>query len=433
MDYFMKKISIKTNNIMMFFVGLILPIIIYTSFIDKITFPIYYYYFPMLLFLFFYSLYKKIKFEIKTTIFVLIHVLYLFFSSFLSQNKYISFRYSIFFTVFILIALILSKFDSWHIIFFRSIVFISSIFVFITFLSYFFNDIYKNLFFDLFSTESQIVMQGLMRRGAHVGLTNQTANNGFLISVGLALLISKIKKGNNNILVYISIVLYSLALLMTMKRSFVIAHLISITIIYLIDYKFSKRKFKKMSSLIFSIIVVVIIIMTLQLYFPAINVFASRFTIDINNINLNKLSSGRIEIYNAALDVFGDNPVLGTGVDTGSFILDARLNRSLQQVHNVYIQLLMELGLSGSLIFFGGFFVIYFKTYKVLKYYYLKDKDISYKLKVSFYIQTFWLIYCFFGNPFTTYTFLLTYFLFSSIAIYYVYKINRGVMNVKKI
>jgi len=153
-----------------------------------------------------------------------------------------------------------------------------------------------------------------------------------------------------------------------------------------------------------------------------------RFTL---SSNLNNFSSGRFSIYSSAIQLFKENPVFGTGINTGAFILDNRLGGwKIQQVHNVYIQLLMELGLIGTFIFLFVMILVFLKSYKILKKYYFVEKEIVYKLKVSIYVQTFWLIYCFFGNPFTTYTFLVTYFLFSAIPMYYIYRFNEEIINV---
>jgi len=359
---------------------------------------------------------------------ILFPIIYLFFSSFISQGKYISFRYTIFFTVFILLALILSKFDNWHNTFINSIMFISYIFVIVTIFAYFFNDIYIKIFFNLFSNESKIVMKRFMRNGAQVGLTNQTANNGFLISIGLSLLLAKIGKQKGKIFFYLSILLYILALLMTLKRSFIIANIIAFLFVYYIEYKFSGKKIKKMFLFIFGISLLIIILLIIQSFFPIINVMLERFTL---SSNLNNFSSGRFSIYSSAIQLFKENPVFGTGINTGAFILDNRLGGwKIQQVHNVYIQLLMELGLIGTFIFLFVMILVFLKSYKILKKYYFVEKEIVYKLKVSIYVQTFWLIYCFFGNPFTTYTFLVTYFLFSAIPMYYIYRFNEEIINV---
>ena len=428
MTYFKKNIKYKKNNLFMNLIGILLAIKIYTFSIDKLNFPIYYFYFPMLIILFFYVFLIKKKFEFKRIFLILFPIIYLFFSSFISQGKYISFRYTIFFTVFILLALILSKFDNWHNTFINSIMFISYIFVIVTIFAYFFNDIYIKIFFNLFSNESKIVMKRFMRNGAQVGLTNQTANNGFLISIGLSLLLAKIGKQKGKIFFYLSILLYILALLMTLKRSFIIANIIAFLFVYYIEYKFSGKKIKKMFLFIFGISLLIIILLIIQSFFPIINVMLERFTL---SSNLNNFSSGRFSIYSSAIQLFKENPVFGTGINTGAFILDNRLGGwKIQQVHNVYIQLLMELGLIGTFIFLFVMILVFLKSYKILKKYYFVEKEIVYKLKVSIYVQTFWLIYCFFGNPFTTYTFLVTYFLFSAIPMYYIYRFNEEIINV---
>jgi len=65
MTYFKKNIKYKKNNLFMNLIGILLAIKIYTFSIDKLNFPIYYFYFPMLIILFFYVFLIKKKFDLK--------------------------------------------------------------------------------------------------------------------------------------------------------------------------------------------------------------------------------------------------------------------------------------------------------------------------------------------------------------------------------
>ena len=101
----------------------------------------------------------------------------------------------------------------------------------------------------------------------------------------------------------------------------------------------------------------------------------------------------------------------------------------IQQMHNIYIQFLAELGLIGTSIFMVLIIVNYLITYKLLKKSCLSyNKDAKLMIGTSFYIQNFWLIYGFFGNPFTEHIFLLTYLVFLSIPFYYrrVYAVDKS-------
>ena len=211
---------IKGKNKLVEIVGSILVINIYTFSIDKIQFSYLVFYISIFLILLFCNFKDSIKYNPKMIV-SLVPVSYLFFSLIYAYDFNKGFRFTLFFTTFLLIHIILGSRDDWHKSFYKTILVMSSILVAVTFFSYFFPSLYKGLFLPLFSQEKQIVMLKLMSAGAQVGLTHQTAVNGFLISIGLGILVNAlINYKKSKLLIYSSIIIYTIALIMTLKDLF---------------------------------------------------------------------------------------------------------------------------------------------------------------------------------------------------------------------
>lgn len=398
-------------------IGIVLALNIYTFSIDKIQFTYLIFYIFVLLILLFSSLKYSVRYSTEIIIY-LIPIIYLFFSLIYSYDFNRGFKFSLFFSVFILIHIILSKRNDWHKSFYTAVLIMSYIFVIITIFAYFFPNLYLKLFFHLFNHESQVVILRLINAGAQVGLTNQTAKNGFLISIGLGILINQLLNNKKpKILIYISIIFYIIALIMTLKRSFIIAHIISIILIVYINFKFSNKKINNYIKFLIIIGMIITIMLILEPFIPVFEKIMARFTIT----DYRDFTSGRFNIYKAGYELFKEKPFVGNGIYSTPLLLKEKYGlHGIQQMHNIYLQFLAELGLIGTSIFITLIIIAYLITYKLLKkscFYY--NEDVKLMLGTSFYIQNFWLIYGFFGNPFTEHIFLLTYLIFLSIPFYY--------------
>jgi hypothetical protein len=417
--------SLKISTKLLYsIIGFLLALNIYTFAIDKIQFSYLVFYIGVLAILIFAAFIKNTKFGNEIFI-ALGFAVYLFFTLLYTYDFQRTFRYGLFVLVFILIHILLTKENYWHKTFYKSIFFFSIIVILGTFMSFLFPDIYRQLFFSLFDMNSQITIDKLIRAGAHTGFTNQTSANGFLISIGLGIFFSKVyTRENSNIWIKILIVFSIIALFMTMKRSFIIANIISAIILIYIKIKVENRKVNRIFKIFSTSVVLILTLILISPYVPVIQNTLVRFELTDDGI----YTSGRDIIYLLGIKMFLSSPLRGVGLDTVSpfFAQNFGLN-GVQQMHNIYIQLLAETGIIGFIIFVGCFIGMYVISYKVtkqgLRY---GHNRVKYILSSSLYVQTLWLIYGFFGNPITEHAFLLAYLLFFSISLFYYKQFKRN-------
>jgi len=409
----MKNIS----NSILSLIGFLLVLNIYTFATDRIRFPYLVFYIIILGILIFLTFIRNLKFSYEILIPISI-VIYLFFSLLYSYDLQRTFRAGLFTIVFLIIHFILVKENIWHSTFFKSLFLFSIIIVGGTYLSFLFPDVYKQIVFPLFDIENQILIGEFIRRGSHTGFTNQTAANGFLISVGIGLLFARIySKIDSMLSTKILIIFYFIALFMTMKRSFILANIASILVLIYIKISIQKNKINTSIKMITSIVVVILVLSIISPFIPSIESTISRFKFTETGID----TSGRDKIYHYGFKMFMMNPILGHGLDTvPSFFANNFGLDGLQQMHNIYLQLLAETGIFVFLFIMILFARIYISTYRttkaVLK---INNNNNKFILSFSLYVQTFWLIYGFFGNPLTEHVFLLIYLLFSAISLFY--------------
>lgn len=134
-----------------------------------------------------------------------------------------------------------------------------------------------------------------------------------------------------------------------------------------------------------------------------------------------EITTGRSALYSYSWELFLDNPIQGIGwkefINRSQGIINSDQG---SHPHNIYLQLLTELGLFGFLLFIIPLLYVYFKTYRLLRLISTEDNyPRNWKLGVqfSFYSQTFFILYGMTGNLLTDYNFLLMYFFACSISL----------------
>ena len=148
-----------------------------------------------------------------------------------------------------------------------------------------------------------------------------------------------------------------------------------------------------------------------------LKIIIERFTFT----NLRDFTSGRNYIYLAGFDMFYQSPLIGHGIYSVPSVFAIKYNLlGIQQMHNIYLQFMAELGIIGTIIIVTIIIYNYQKTFRVFrKAYSNKNLKLKFMIGSSFYVQTLWIIYGFFGNPFTEHVFLLIYILATAISYYY--------------
>ena len=238
----------------------------------------------------------------------------------------------------------------------------------------------------------------LFSRGAYAGITEQTGVNAFFATVGIAIFFSNVfTLRKNKILNLIFLTLSIVAVLLTAKRSAFLINAIIIYIILFITNRFGRRKL--LSSLFITLFIIGtgIFIMNkipeTQIIFKKYNILKS----------VNDISNGRYMLWLDTFEIFKNNLVWGTGINTIHTILN-------DGTHNIYLQLLAEVGIFGAILFYITFIYSFLKsTYYIKNIVKLNDVSDTIKrnLLISNYLQVFFFAYGFVGNPlYNTYFFV---------------------------
>lgn len=401
--------------------GILLAINICTS-LDKIKMASPVFYLVLALFLMFVYAHN-ISISIVEIALTAIPISYLTLNMMYAYDLYASFRYLVFFSLFLIIQLCLNSSNSWHELFFKCIYALSIILVAFTYIQFLFPNFYFMYLFPIFTLDEQEVVKLLYMNRGMVGLTNQTGYNAFLMNLGLIILLVKLIVLKNaasvskKLSMCIVAIFYVVAIVfLANKRSFVLVITIEIMALLFIKYKFlSKHRFKHHFRIALLLLLVIIVIVA--------PIILKRVAAYLKNKydDIDKFSSGRTKIYRAGLSMFGLNPIFGQGMcSTPNYLITEYNMIKYQQMHNIYIQLLAELGIIGFVIFLGIFIYYYRLTLKMVKLYRaFGNKNIIAYMLVSLLVQTSWLVYGLLGNTLTVFSQLLAYIVFASIPIHY--------------
>lgn len=244
-------------------------------------------------------------------------------------------------------------------------------------------------------------MNLLYRNGYNAGITQHYSSNAVYLAMGLLAGFAKILYKNRRRIDYVSCIVIASALLLTGKRAHVLfmTATVCLTYVYIHKKKFGKTAIK----LILGILLAVSAVLIASNYVPELLNVIYRFQ---EGKMVGDVSSGRIRMWQYAMTLFKLNPILGIGWDAFKYV--NYLTRSLEGLncHNVYLQLLVETGIVGAIPFYLFFIISYIRCLKKvdkISTFYDNDKIMAdYKIAMYFSLlcQTFFLMYCFTGNPF---------------------------------
>lgn len=265
-----------------------------------------------------------------------------------------------------------------------------------------FPDFYLNNIIPLFADYQIKDLISLFKRGYLSGLTGHYSTNGIYLAVtfGCSVTSYLMKRSKTNAI--ITFVIF-VALLMTGKRAHSIFSIVSVVaVIWWVnrDSISIAAILKAVRMVLLFIVVLVILSNFLPGVFNVINRFAE-------TISRGDLSSSRIKLITKSLEHFWKNPLFGIGWGNITSVMN-------RYTHNVYVQLLTEVGIIGAFLFYYAFFIAFNKVRKLII-----DKDLMQCLNTeekSFilfagFIQVFFILYCLTGNPLYDEQFLYPYFL----------------------
>ncbi|MDN4739594.1 O-antigen ligase family protein [Clostridium perfringens] len=242
------------------------------------------------------------------------------------------------------------------------------------------------------------------------GITGQTGVNAFYISIFLAIVFSKFLFEKQKVYINVFfIVLGFYALILTGKRGLLISNIICFFIIILIMKKKKRKNLSKIVLAIISFIIASIVIYNSN----DMKVILLKFKLLEQS---GDITNGRSIIWSLAIENFKNNFFLGTGISSTAKIIG-------EYAHNIYIQLLSDLGILGFLSFVFTFIFSLIFSIKLFRSIYNTIKisdDILRNIAISIYIQILFIIYGFTGNPLYGVMFFIPYLI--NIALIYTYK-----------
>lgn len=371
-------------------------------------------------FITYYIVYKKKIVIYKIELLWLVFFMYFLFNV-LYQSNLPEMFYSdivVFFVLFLFLLLV--KIDiSYYKVAMSTMAVIAIIYAFSSFFQYLNMDLYSKLILPRFSLSKQEEIIRIYNHGSYTGFTWQTAYiSGYLIfGIGSVLLLFKQKTSKfSRILSIVALVLMFIALMLGGKR----AHMLFMVLALIFTFLFSielKRFFTHFFKLIFGIVLSLIsTIAFFSVYTPdketPIGRFYNQINITIEGLIAGEdITSGRSLLYDYAFKLFNDTPIFGIGWrefrELSGGILSS--NRG-SHPHNIYLQLLTELGIVGFILFMIPITYIFIKTIKLLmNAESLFNFDMRWKtaLQFSLYIQTFFLLYGITGNLLTDHMYML--------------------------
>lgn len=242
--------------------------------------------------------------------------------------------------------------------------------------------------------------------GSIAGITGQTGMNAFYISIYISIIYSRIICSNKNKLYNIVLLIIGfIALFLTAKRGPLITNIIAILVVTVI---FSNINIKNLMPKLIAFTVLLIIGYNVICRIPQAQVMIDKFTIFSESADI---TNGRSELWNEASDYIKVNPIIGIGAYATPSVMG-------EMTHNIYVQLVLELGIFGLIFFIGAMIISFILTFK--NYYKIKSNKIVENTEkvffsISVYIQLYFIIYGMSGNPLYGITFLAPYFI--SIAI----------------
>lgn len=279
------------------------------------------------------------------------------------------------------------------------LIFFSMIHAIATITLYFTPNFYKQNILIMFDVSQQRELLSQYDHGWMPGLAPHYSTNGIYLGIGLGATFVKatVKKGGRKFFPYILPGIIFIALLMTGKRAHVLFSVAACCAVVVLQFK--RKDILKFFEIGFSVVFALLAIYWISRYIPAVaNVF-NRF---IETAKSGDVTMGRRRLWSTAIILWKQNPLFGIGWDHFKYLAPSLVGFFLN-VHNVYIQLLCEVGVIGAGIFYMFFATAFFYMIKVIRLFSKSSGSISPadRRAASFgvYMQIFFLLYCLTGNP----------------------------------
>lgn len=262
------------------------------------------------------------------------------------------------------------------------------------YLNFFVHDLMTNYFSFLLPEAIRSTVVSDISAGAYSGIFADRANAAFGLNIGFA--ISYIKymtkqKRKNRYLILSG--LFWGGIILTGKRTLAI-----IPVILILAFMLIKSANRRKNRIYVTLIIICLGAIFIITAFPqSISFFSRGKTDDLLN------SRGTV-LWPVAIQMFMSHKLFGTGINTYNIILnqsnlnDNTLSTWSSHAHNIYIQILGELGIVGLLLIVSFIFCNIRKTIRLLKQQNSDQREVL--LFISLSIQLIWAVYGLTGNTF---------------------------------
>ena len=257
-----------------------------------------------------------------------------------------------------------------------------------------FPSVYRSIILPFISGGDYLIASDNFAQGYNPGITAHYSINGIYTSISSMYFFTKYLNTRQK-KDFIYFILSFIALLLTAKRAHI---LITFFVCFLTAFKTISGKFsKKIFYSINSIIAVIVIFFIATSFIPELGTFIERFS---ESSSAGDLLNGRENLYNLCISLWEKNVFFGNGWGAFSYYFNLKYANTnyivnYADAHNIYLQLLCEVGLINMIIIVGLFIYSFMKTRKML----FLNKGSKRILLFTYAYQLMFLIYGLSGNP----------------------------------
>lgn len=305
-----------------------------------------------------------------------------------------------FYTVFSIYTIfILSFTNRWYKIGINVTLFFVMEHVIATIFCYIFPELYYNNIMPLFPEyQKELLYQFNHKQIA--GLTQHYSTNALYLATGLIIMAFNLnidfkRKKIKSVLKVVFYFFIIIALLLTGKRAQIVFPIISFLIVFII--KSRKNIFYAVKKISLITVLAIILLGVTSLAIPSITNSFSRI---IDSFAKGGTMDSRAPLYEFAISKFKEKPVIGSGWGNYKYLYNENViikERDYMNVHCIYLQLLCETGLIGSIIIFSLFIYLIVKSVRLII-----DSQERKNLNGSYFFLAFhiyFLLEGIFGNP----------------------------------
>lgn len=262
--------------------------------------------------------------------------------------------------------------------------------------------------------------QNYMAYGYKSGLTNHYSTNAMYLSIGFVCSVCRrfVKSSRRGSFTWAIPLVIGFALLLTTKRGPLIASVVGIVLGYMLAG--NRHVTNSLIKLVGLAIVASLGFYVLSSCVPSISMTFTRLVAMFSDETV----GGRQGLYEHALYLFGQSPILGSGwgsyqdsfASTALGAMYASLGFSSMSAHNVYLQLLAETGVIGLALFILPAITTLFRGCRNAIESLRCCQHVAAAAQISAVgIQAFFLVYCMSGNPLYDLQCYVPYFLACSV------------------